>query len=119
MKKPKNVDEYIRTQPKEAQKILEQVRAKIKKAAPEAEEVISYNMPAYKIGHGRPIVFFAAFKHHIGLYPLPSAIEKFRPELKNYKYAKGSIQFPLDKPMPLDLISKIVKFKANEKKKAL
>ena len=107
-----SIDEYIGTFPQEIQTLLEQVRATIKQAAPEAEEAIKYAMPTF-VFNGN-LVHFAAFKHHIGFYPVPSGIEAFKKELSVYKGAKGSVQFPLDQPMPLELISKIVKFRVNE-----
>jgi len=110
--KPKNVEEYISTFPKETQKILEEVRATIKKAASEAEETISYAMPAYKLNG--ILVYFAGYKNHIGFYSLPSGNEAFQKELAVYKSGKGSIQFPIDQPMPLELISKMVKFRIME-----
>ena len=112
MKKPKDVDEYLSGFPKEVQKVLEQLRATIKKAAPLAEEVISYGMPAFTM-YGT-LVYFAAHAKHIGLYPRASATEAFKKELSNYKGAKGSVQFPLDKPLPFGLITKIVKFRVTE-----
>jgi uncharacterized protein YdhG (YjbR/CyaY superfamily) len=120
--KAKDIDEYIATFPKDTQEILETVRATIRKAAPEAGEAISYAMPTFKLEGN--LVHFAAFKNHIGFYPAPAGIEAFKKELSVYKGAKGSVQFPIDKPMPLDLISKMVKYrvkknleKAKEKKK--
>ena len=110
--KPKDVDEYISSFPADMQEILKELRATIKEAAPDAEEVISYQMPAYKY-HGM-LVFFAAFKNHIGFYPRVTGIDKFNNELSVYKGAKGSVQFPLDKPLPLGLISRIVKFRVSE-----
>ena len=110
--KPKNVDEYISNYPADIQQILKGLRATIKEAAPNAEEVISYQMPAYKY-HGI-LVYFAAFKNHIGFYPRASGIDTFKKELSVYKSAKGSVQFPLDKPLPLELISSIVKIRVNE-----
>ncbi len=112
-KRPASVDEYIAAFPAGVQVILEQVRATIKKAAPGAEERISYSMPAFTL-HGRNLVYFAAFENHIGFYPAPVGIEEFRKEFSAYKFGKGSVQFPLDKPMPLDLITRIVKFRAKE-----
>jgi uncharacterized protein YdhG (YjbR/CyaY superfamily) len=112
MKKPKDIDEYISSYPREIQKLLEQFRATIKKAAPKAEEAISYGMPAFKFKG--ILVWFAAHSKHIGFYPRVSAIERFKKELSVYKGAKGSVQFPLDKPLPLGLISKIVKFRVQE-----
>ena len=108
----KNVDEYLEAFPVSTQHKLEQVRQAIKKAAPKAEEVISYQMPAYKY-HGM-LVYFAGWKNHIGFYPTSSGTHAFRKELSVYKGAKGSIQFPLDKAIPLSLISKIVKFRIKE-----
>lgn len=111
--KPNNIDEYIAGFSKETQQILEQVRTTIKKAAPEAEETISYAMPAFTFNKTQ-LVYFAAFKNHIGFYALPTGNQAFKDELSNYKTGKGSIQFPLNKPMPLDLITKIVKFRVKE-----
>ena len=108
----KNVGEYLEAFPVSAQHKLEQVRQAIKKAAPKAEEVISYQMPAYKY-HGM-LVYFAGWKNHIGFYPTSTGTNIFKKELSVYKGAKGSVQFPLDKPMPLVLISKIVKFRVKE-----
>jgi uncharacterized protein YdhG (YjbR/CyaY superfamily) len=107
-----SIDKYIATFPKETQKILEEIRATIKAAAPEAEEKISYQMPTFVLNGN--LVHFAAFKNHIGFYPVPTGIEKFKKELSAYEGGKGSVQFPLDKPMPLILISKIVKFRVKE-----
>jgi uncharacterized protein YdhG (YjbR/CyaY superfamily) len=109
---PSNVDEYIAAFPEETQKLLSQMRNTIKKAAPEAEEVISYQMPAYKY-HGI-VVYFAGYKKHIGFYPTALGIAAFKKELSVYKGAKGSVQFPVNEPMPLTLISKIVKFRIKE-----
>jgi uncharacterized protein YdhG (YjbR/CyaY superfamily) len=110
--KPKNFDEYLIAFPADTQKILKQVRNAIKKVAPDAEEVISYGMPAFK--QTRILIYFAAFKNHIGFYPMSSGIDAFKTELSDYKWAKGSIQFPLNKPMPLKLITEIVKFRVIE-----
>jgi uncharacterized protein YdhG (YjbR/CyaY superfamily) len=112
MKKPKDIDEYISSYPREIKKLLEQFRATIKKAAPKAEEAISYGIPAFKFNG--MLVWFAAHSKHIGFYPRVSAIERFKKEFSVYKGAKGSIQFPLDKPLPLSLISKVVKFRMQE-----
>jgi len=106
------IDEYISSFPGNIQTLLEQVRMTIHQAAPEAEEAIKYAMPTFILNGN--LVHFAAFKHHIGFYPVPSGIEAFKKELSSYKGAKGSVQFPLDKPMPLDLISRIVEFRVNE-----
>jgi uncharacterized protein YdhG (YjbR/CyaY superfamily) len=108
----KNTDEYIATFPKEVQTILKQVRATIKKAAPKAEETISYGMPAFMLNG--PLVYFAGYKNHVGFYALPSGHENFKKELSVYKQGRGSVQFPIDEPMPLSLISKIVKFRIKE-----
>ncbi len=107
-----SLDEYIANFPMETQKILEEIRATIKAAAPEAQERISYQMPTFFLNGN--LVHFAAFKSHIGFYPVPSGIEKFKKELSVYHQGKGSVQFPLDKPMPLELITKIVKFRVKE-----
>jgi uncharacterized protein YdhG (YjbR/CyaY superfamily) len=112
MTKPKNIDEYINGYPKEIQQFLKQVRTTVIKAAPKAEETISYGMPAFKLNG--MLVWFAAHSKHIGFYPGASGIKAFEEELSIYKGAKGSVQFPFDKPMPLELISKIVKFKVAE-----
>ncbi len=109
---PKDVDEYISRFPREVQRILEEVRATIKKAAPGAEEVISYQMPAFKF-HG-VLVYFAGYKKHIGFYPTSSGIEAFRKELSIYKGAKGSVQFPINSTLPLNLVRKIVKYRVRE-----
>ena len=110
--KPNTIDDYIASFPKEIQRELELIRKTIKHAAPDAEEAISYGMPSFKL-HGN-LVYFAAFKNHIGLYALPKSNEAFKQELSIYKTGKGSIQFPLDKPMPVDLITKIVRFRVQE-----
>ena len=108
----KDVDSYIALFPKETQLLLETMRTVIRKAAPKAEEVISYKMPAYKLG--TMLVFFAGYKNHIGFYPSGSGIEAFKKELSVYKGAKGSVQFPLNKPLPIGLITKIVKLRVKE-----
>jgi uncharacterized protein YdhG (YjbR/CyaY superfamily) len=107
-----SIDEYFVTFPEETQKILKKIRVIIKAAAPDAEEKISYQMPTFTLKGN--LVHFAAFKNHIGFYPTPTGIEKFKKELSVYEGAKGSVQFPLDKPIPYDLISKIVKFRVKE-----
>ena len=109
----KNIDDYILTFPPGTQKMLEEIRAAIRKAAPDATETISYQMPAFKL-KGRNLVYFAGYKNHIGFYPVPSGMEAFKKELSSYKQGKGSVQFPLDKPLPLDLINEIVKFRVME-----
>lgn len=109
----KNTDAYINSFPIEIQILLEQIRATIKQHAPEAEESISYGMPAYKL-YGRPLVYFAGYKNHIGFYATPTGHEAFAKDLAKYKQGKGSVQFPIDKTLPLQLIAKIVKFRVKE-----
>lgn len=109
----KTIDEYISAHPDEIRVILEKMRQTIRKAAPEAVETISYQMPAFKL-NGKSLVYFAAFKNHIGFYPTPSGMQAFEKELSCYKKGKGSVQFPLDKPIPYDLVEKIVAFRAKE-----
>ena len=109
---PKSIDEYIAGFPRDVQRVLNQIRTTIKKAAPEAEEAIKYRIPTFVLNGN--LVHFAAFKNHIGFYPTPSGIEAFSDELSRYQGAKGSVQFPINEPMPLSLISKIVKFRVRE-----
>ena len=111
-KKPASVEEYISGFPAATKKALEQVRAAIIKAAPKAEEGISYAMPGYKLNG--PLVYFAGYEKHIGFYATPSGHGAFEKELSKYKQGKGSVQFPLDEPMPLALITKIVKYRIKE-----
>ena len=106
------IDEYIAGFPKDIQEILERLRVTIRKAAPEAEETINYAIPTFTLNGN--LVHFAAAKNHIGFYPAPSGIEAFKEELSVYEGAKGSIKFPLDKSLPLSLVSKIVKFRVKE-----
>ena len=107
-KKPfTTIDEYISTFPDNTQAILEKVRQAIHKAAPDAVETMSYGMPTFDL-NGKHLVFFAGWKHHISLYPLPAGDEAFQQKISQYKRAKGTIQFPLDKPLPYDLVEKIV-----------
>ncbi|HZF49260.1 MAG TPA: DUF1801 domain-containing protein [Polyangiaceae bacterium] len=108
----KDIDAYIASFPEDVRAILEKVRATIRKAAPGAEETISYRIPTFTLNGN--LVHFAAFKNHIGFYPGPTGIEAFKEELSTYEGAKGSVRFPLDKPIPLGLISKIVKFRVKE-----
>jgi uncharacterized protein YdhG (YjbR/CyaY superfamily) len=119
MKKPVTIDEYIKNFPKDVQALLQDVRSIIKKAAPDAEEVISYSVPAFKLKG--MLVWFAAHTNHIGFYPRASGKEAFEKELSAYKSSKGAVQFPFDKKIPLTLIAKIVKFrvKENEEKAAM
>lgn len=112
----KDIDDYIAEFPGDVQAILEKLRATIREAAPEAKETINYGIPTFTLEGN--LVHFAAFKKHIGFYPAPSGIEKFKKELSAYNGAKGSVQFPLDKPIPFDLISKIVVFRVKENKEA-
>jgi uncharacterized protein YdhG (YjbR/CyaY superfamily) len=108
----KTVEEYVSAFPAGTKKILQEVRKTIKQAAPQAEELISYNMPAFKL-HGM-LVYYAAYKGHIGFYPTASGIEVFKKELSAFKNSKGAVQFPIQEPIPFDLISKIVKFRVKE-----
>lgn len=110
--KPVSVDEYISGFPADVQIVMQEVRAAIKGAAPGAEECIAYAMPAYKLNG--PLVYFAGYKNHVGFYATPTGHEAFKKELSKYKEGKGSVQFPLDQPIPLKLIEKIVKFRVKE-----
>lgn len=107
-----SIDKYIAGFPRDVQKILQQVRLTIRRAAPDAEEAIKYGVPTFVLNGN--LVHFAAFKNHIGFYPTPSGIEAFKAKLSRYESAKGSVQFPIDKPMPLKLIAAIVKFRIKE-----
>ena len=111
-KQIETIDEYIKTFPKNIQTILQELRQAIKDAAPEAKEAISYQIPTFKLNGN--LVHFAAFKNHIGFFPTPSGIEAFKDELSEYKLSKGTIRFPLDKPIPFDLVKKIVKYRVQE-----
>ena len=108
----KNIDEYIAGFPKDVQKILKKIRATIKKAAPKAEEAISYQIPTFNF-HGY-LIYFAAYKNHIGVYPAPRGVEGFKKGLARYGAGKGTLRFPLDEPVPYDLITKIVEFRAKQ-----
>lgn len=110
---PKTIDEYVAGFPPDVQAILEKIRATIREAAPAAEETISYQIPAFTL-NGRYLVYFAAYKKHVGLYPAPRGVEEFREELSAYGGGKGTVRFPLDKPIPFDLINRIVAFKVKE-----
>jgi uncharacterized protein YdhG (YjbR/CyaY superfamily) len=114
---PSTIDEYITGFPKEVQERLQRLRQVIQEAAPDAEEAIRYQMPTFRFA-GKNLVFFAAFPHHIGFYPIPSGIKAFKKELAGYKQGKGSVQFPLDEPVPYDLVKKIVLFRVKETKTA-
>ena len=106
------IDEYIAIFPKDIQKKLKELRKAIHEAAPEAEETISYGMPAFR--KNKVLVYFAAAKNHIGFYPTASPVVEFEKELAKFKHSKGAIQFPLDEPMPLDLVRRIVEFRVKE-----
>lgn len=112
MNTPDEIDKYISGFPEETQKYLNQIREVIRKAAPEAIEVISYSMPAYR--QNSVLVYFAGHKNHIGFYPTPNPIRAFKHELADYKWSKGAVQFPLDKPLPVDLIERMVRFRVVE-----
>ena len=107
---PKSIDEYISAFPPDVQKILEKIRALIKKTARGAEESISYGIPTFKLG-GDPVLYFAAYKKHVSVYPAPRGAAEFKAELKDYAGGKGTVQFPLNEPIPYDLIRRIVKFR--------
>ncbi len=108
-----SVDEYIQSFPENVRTRLIKIRETIKKNAPDAEEGFAYKMAAYKT-NGRPLVYFAGFNNHIGFYAIPSGHSQFEKELSGYKHGKGSVQFPLKEPLPLDLIARIVKFRVEE-----
>ena len=109
---PKDIDEYIAGFPEDVQKILEKIRTTIRKAAPDAEETIKYQMPTFTLNGN--LVHFGAYKKHIGFYPAPRGVEKFKQALSAYEGAKSTVRFPLDKPIPFGLISKIVKFRVKK-----
>lgn len=111
-KTARNFDDYLDRFPKDVQQRLKHMRLTIKKAAPQSQETISYGIPAFRLNG--MLVWFAAFKNHIGFYPRTSAIAAFKKELSSYKGAKGSVHFPFDKPLPLPLISRMVKFRVKE-----
>lgn len=113
MDKPKSIEEYIAAFPEATQKLLQIVRDTIKSKAPQAIESISYGMPAYKI-NGKPLVYFAGYKNHIGFYATPTGHNEFKDELSKYKQGKGSVQFPINEPLPLELIKRIVQFRVEE-----
>jgi len=107
------IDEYIKTFPKDVQSLLQGIRQTIRKAAPEAVETISYQMPTFKL-NGRFLVSFAAWKHHVAMYPIPSGTETFKKKISEYKGAKSTARFPLDKPVPYDLVTQLVTFRVKE-----
>lgn len=113
-KVPKDVDEYIAMFPDDVQKILKKIRALIRKTVPKAEESISYQIPAYKLNG--VLIYFAAFKNHVSVYPAPRGEAEFKAELSAYKGGKGTVQFPIGEPIPYDLIARIVKFRADKLK---
>lgn len=110
--RPENIDEYIAAFPKGTQKILEKLRAVIKKAAPGATETISYQIPTFRLGIN--LVHFAGWKHHIGFYPGAAGIEIFKDDLASYEVTKGTVKFPIDQPLPIELITRIVKFRVKQ-----
>lgn len=112
-----SIDEYIAAFPTETRQVLQEVRTVIRASAPGATETMSYAIPTFDL-NGRHLVHFAGYKNHVGLYPGPSGIEAFKEELSLYKSAKGSVQFPLDQPMPTDLIRRIVEFRVEEESRA-
>lgn len=107
-----SIDEYILTFPAEVQVLLEQIRTTIKKAVPTATEKISYAMPTFYLNGN--LVHFAAYKNHIGFYPAPSGLRAFATEIEKYKHSKGAVQFPLNQPLPLKLVEKILQYRVNE-----
>ena len=111
--KPRNIDDYIVRYPPAAQKALKKVRQTIKRAAPRAQETISYDMPTFKL-NGRGIVSFGAYKNHIGLYAAPFGVSAFKKDLARYGSGKGTLRFPLDEPMPAGLITRLVKYRIKE-----
>jgi uncharacterized protein YdhG (YjbR/CyaY superfamily) len=111
-----SIDEYIETFPTLVQEKLQEIRLTIHESAPEATEAISYQMPTFKLNGN--LVHFAAYEHHIGFYPIPTGMEAFKEELSHYKTGKGSVQFPLGQPLPLDLIRRIVEFRVKENQAA-
>ena len=110
----RTVDDFIAEAPPQAREAMAQIRAIIKAVAPTATETIAYGIPTFDL-HGKHLVHFAGYEHHVGLYPLPGGIEAFRDELKPYKQGKGSVQFPLDAPLPADLIRRIVEHRVRER----
>lgn len=109
--KPKDIDDYIAGFASDVQAILEKIRQTIRRAAPKAEEAISYQIPTFKL-NGKYLIYFAAFKKHVSVYPAPREVDQFKEELSAYEGGKGTVQFPLNKPIPYGVISKIVKFRA-------
>ena len=116
MEKHTAVTDYIESFPEETRVLLNQFRDLLFKLAPDAEEKISYGMPGYKL-YGKPLVYFAGYKNHIGFYATPTGYEKFSEKLSAYKQGRGSVQFPLDKPIPWELVADIIRFRIEENKK--
>ena len=112
MKQANNVDEYISEYPVNVQEILQKLRQTVKESAPDAEELISYRIPAYRLNGN--LVYFGAFKDHIGFYPTSSGISAFKKELSKYKVSRGTVQFPIDQPIPYDLVRKITRHRVRE-----
>jgi uncharacterized protein YdhG (YjbR/CyaY superfamily) len=112
MTNPQDIDEYIARFPEQVQLILEKVRNTIREAAPDAEETIAYQIPTFRLNGN--LVHFAAYKKHIGFYPTPAGIEKFKKELSVYETSKGTVKFPLDQPVPYDLIREITEFRVQD-----
>jgi uncharacterized protein YdhG (YjbR/CyaY superfamily) len=113
--KPTTIDEYIAQYPKDVQKLLEEIRATVRKAAPQSEEKISYGIPTFTLA-GKYLIYFAAYKNHIGVYPVPNKNKAFEKDFARYKTSgKGTIQFPLDSPIPYKLIARIVAFRIKER----
>lgn len=110
---PGTIDEYIEAFPEDVQQVLQKIRTTIQKAAPDAQEGISYKMPAFYL-NGRYLVYFAAYKRHIGMYPVPAGDAEFNREIAPYQSSKGTLQFPLNQPIPYGLIRKVVKYRAAE-----
>src|SRR5881409_2449966 len=117
-KQLKAIEDNIKASPTDVQGILQSLRLTIRKAAPEAVETISYQMPTFKL-NGKGLVYFAAFKNHIGFYPIPSGMKAFEKELSPFKQGKGSVQFPIDQPIPYDLVRRIVVFRAKENRERI
>src|SRR5262245_40990443 len=111
--KPKDIDDYISGFDTDVQAILEKIRQTIRRSTPKAEEAISYQIPTFKLD-GHYLIYFAAFKKHVSIYPAPRAVAEFKKELSSYEGGKGTVQFPLDKPIPFGLIKRIVKFRAKQ-----
>ena len=113
----KSIDEYIATFPEDVQKTLEELRSTIKASAPDAKETISYNIPTFTL-NGKYLIYFAGWKNHISIYPIPTGSKEFNKEVSKYVEGKGTLKFPIDKPLPLKLITKMVKLKVAENRKA-